>query len=151
MVDHSVAQLDTTAVGQVGRTGFVVIEGVESQDRLSSVLTRFGRVMPQYDGRLAYEVRAEPGFDDRAYSKSQNEIRAHTEAPGWQPPPKYLALWCHVQACGGGGETCLADVKAYLGGLGAATVRQLRSRAVAWGGTNTSGAGTAGVGAPILM
>lgn len=151
MGDHSVAHLDTTAVEQVGRTGFVVIDGVESPDRLRSVLTGFGRVMPQYDGRLTYEVRAEPGFDDRAYSKSQNEIRAHTEAPGWQPPPKYLALWCHVQARGGGGETCLADVKAYLRALDTATVRQLRSRTVAWGGTNTSGTGSAGVVAPILM
>ncbi len=139
-----------SAVDQVRQTGFVVIDGVENQEDLSSVLTHFGRVMPQYDGNLAYEVRAEPGFDDRAYSKSQNEIRAHTEAPGWQSPPKYLALWCHVHARGEGGETCLADVKAYLRGLDPAAVERLRSRDIAWGGTNTSGTGSAGLVAPIL-
>ena len=139
-----------SAVDQVRRTGFVVVDGVENHEDLNSVLRHFGRVMPQYDGNLAYEVRAEPGFDDRAYSKSRNEIRPHTEAPGWQPPPKYLALWCHIQARGGGGETCLGDVKAYLSGLDHATVEQLRSRRIAWSGTNTSGTGSAGVVAPIL-
>ncbi|MER7008085.1 TauD/TfdA family dioxygenase [Dactylosporangium sp. NPDC000555] len=139
-----------SAVDQVRQIGFVVINGVENQEALGRTLESFGRMMPQYDGNLTYEVRAEPGFDDRAYSKSQNEIRAHTEAPGWQPPPKYLALWCHVQARGGGGETCLADVKSYLRGLDRATVKRLRSWDIAWGGANMSGRGSAGVVAPML-
>ncbi|WP_158674547.1 TauD/TfdA family dioxygenase [Streptomyces hoynatensis] len=138
------------AVDEVRKTGFTVIEGVEDQEDLDSVIAAFGHAIPQYDGSLAYEVRAEPGFEGRAYSKSQNEIRAHTEAPGWQPPPSYLALWCHTQARGAGGETCLADVKRYVTNLDPSLVERLRSRDIQWSGTNTSGTGSAGTLAPIL-
>lgn len=138
------------AVEQVRESGFAVIEGVENQEDVDTLIARFGRVMPQYDGSLAYEVKAEPGFDGRAYSKSQNEIRAHTEAPGWQPPPNYLGLWCHVQARGAGGETCLADVRDYLKNLDSSVVEKLRHREIKWGGTNVSGTGSVGVAAPIL-
>ncbi|MBV8994028.1 MAG: TauD/TfdA family dioxygenase [Pseudonocardiales bacterium] len=139
-----------SVVDQVRETGFVVIQGVETQDDLNSWIAHFGRVMPQYDGSLAYEVRVESGFDDRAYSKSQNEIRAHTEAPGWQSPPKFLALWCHIQAQGAGGETCLADMKDYLKRLDPTVVERLRSWNIRWSGTNASGTGSAGAVAPIL-
>ncbi|MEU4471897.1 TauD/TfdA family dioxygenase [Micromonospora sp. NPDC023888] len=137
-------------IDQVRRDGFLVIDDVESHEDVSSALIEFGRMMPQYDGNLTYEVKAQLGFDDRAYSKSRNEIRAHTEAPGWNPPPKYLALWCRVQARGEGGETCLADVRAYLKGFEPPVVERLRSHDIAWGGTNTSGTGSAGVVAPML-
>jgi alpha-ketoglutarate-dependent taurine dioxygenase len=38
-----------------------------------------------------------------------NALGAHTEAPGFMPPPKYLALYCHRQARCGHGQTLLAD------------------------------------------
>lgn len=138
------------AHNQVQQDGFAVVEQITQQSELDAVLARFGRTVPQYDGKLAYEVKAEPGFDDRAYSKSQNEIRAHTEAPGWQPPPSYLALWCHVQAQGSGGETCLADLVRYLTRLDPTVVEKLHSCELRWAGTNTSGTGSAGTIAPIL-
>jgi hypothetical protein len=105
--------------------------------------------MPQYDGSLVYEVKSEAGFEHLSFSKSQNEIRAHTEAPGWDPPPRYLALWCHVQA-ETGGETCLADVNDYLRRPDPGVVERLCSTDIRWAGSNTSGTGSSGVVAPIL-
>ena len=49
------------------------------------------------------------GFDDVPYSQSMNGLGAHTEAPAYDPPPRYLALLCHRQARCGKGQTLLAD------------------------------------------
>ncbi len=72
-------------------------------------LERLGRIVPQYDGRESFEVTYVRGFDDAPYSQSMNGLGAHTEAPGYEPPPRYLALWCHRQARCGKGQTLLAD------------------------------------------
>ncbi|ADI04934.1 branched-chain-amino-acid transaminase [Streptomyces bingchenggensis BCW-1] len=75
------------------------------------LLQDLGRFVPQYGGTVEHEVVYRPGNDGRAYSQSRNAIRPHTEAPGWHPSPRHLALYCHRQARCGGGHTDLLDWK----------------------------------------
>lgn len=75
----------------------------------AETLRRIGPLIPQYNGNVAFDVTYKKGFDDAPYSQSMNGLGAHTEAPGYEPPPKYLALYCHRQARCGSGHTLLAD------------------------------------------
>lgn len=104
--DHAFASLD--------RDGYVVIEGIGSQDAAESFVRGIGELIPQYSGSLTHHVTYRPGHDHLAYSQSTNTILAHTEAPGWEPSPAYLALYCHRQARCGGGHTDLLDIRAVL-------------------------------------
>lgn len=97
--------------------GWTVFEQVGGRDGAEAILAGLGEVAPQYGGRLRHEVRYRPGFDDIQYSQSANAITPHTEAPGLDPPPRYLALHCHRQARCGGGHTVLADGLAFLAEL----------------------------------
>lgn len=72
-------------------------------------LGRIGEIVPQYNGQITFDVTYKKGFEDAPYSQSMNGLGAHTEAPGYEPPPKYLALYCHRQARCGKGQTLLAD------------------------------------------
>ena len=129
--------------------GYTLIDGVDTSEQAEELLLRFGDIVPQYDGNLRYEVKAAPQFQSRSYSKSSNTILAHTEAPGWAPPPHYLALHCHVQATCGAGHTDLADCRAFLATLDPELAEVARTQDVAWLGHNASGVGTGGVRAPI--
>lgn len=100
-----------TVSGQLADRGYVVIEGIGGLPAAEELLVDLGTVMPQYDGEARHEVRYRPGFDDRSYSQSTNTIKAHTEAPGWDPSPAWLALYCHRQARCGGGHTDLLDFR----------------------------------------
>lgn len=94
--------------------GYVLIEENGGQRHAIAVLQQLGRLIPQYNGALEHEVRYCPGFDNKAYSQSNNTILAHTEAPGWEPSPQYLALYCHHQAECGGGHTDILDINHLL-------------------------------------
>ncbi|GAA1566338.1 hypothetical protein GCM10009827_105010 [Dactylosporangium maewongense] len=94
--------------------GFAVLGPVDGVEHATALLGRLGVLVGQYDGNLTHEVTYRPGNEGRAYSQSVNTIRAHTEAPGWRPSPKYLALYCHRQARCGGGDTDLLDVETLL-------------------------------------
>lgn len=102
---HTVEQ----ATDMLQQIGWAVLSAGMVADQPEPLLTHFGRTVPQYDGNLRWEVRASPGFEKVPYSQSSNGIGAHTEAPVFSPPPRYLALHCHQQARCGGGETMLAD------------------------------------------
>lgn len=91
------------------RQGWAVLSAAFVGDDPAQVLERFGRLVPQYNGQITFEVTYQPGYDDAPYSQSMNGLGAHTEAPGFEPPPKYLALHCHRQARCGKGQTLLAD------------------------------------------
>lgn len=80
-------------------------------------LAHFGRIVPQFGGQDTFEVTLKPGFEKLPFSQSKNEIGPHTEAPVYDPPPKYLALHCHRQAKCGGGQTLLADGLAFYQSL----------------------------------
>jgi hypothetical protein len=99
--------------------GYVVVPGVGNVAAAEELVRSVGDLIPQYNGHLTHDVTYRPGNDHKAYSQSANTILAHTEAPGWQPSPAYLALFCHRQARCGGGHTDLLDVRKLVGALDA--------------------------------
>ena len=110
------------------RDGFVVIDGLDPGPEVERRLRDYGDLLPQYDGQIAFEVKPLPGFESYRFSQSLNPIGPHTEAPVQDPPPKYLALYCHRQATCGGGQTLLSDGYAFLDTLDAS----LRQVAESW-------------------
>lgn len=102
--------------------GYVVIPDVGNLGAAEAMVRSVGELIPQYQGTLAHEVTYRPGNDHRAYSQSANTILAHTEAPGWNPSPAYLALFCHRQARCGGGRTDLLDARKLLAALDPAEI-----------------------------
>lgn len=91
--------------------GFTLITHVPSQASAKCILEEFGDLIPQYNGLLEYDVKAESGFENFQYTKSTNYISPHTEAPDYSIPPKFLALYCINQAKCGGGKTSICDTK----------------------------------------
>lgn len=89
--------------------GWTILSRDLLRDGPRPALAHFGRVVPQFNGEETYEVTLKPGFEKLPFSQSRNSIGPHTEAPVYDPPPKYLALHCHRQAQCGGGQTLLAD------------------------------------------
>ena len=102
---------------QLDQWGYVVVHDVANRAAAEELVGSVGDLIPQYNGRLTHEVTYRPGNDHRAYSQSANTILAHTEAPGWNPSPAYLALFCHRQARCGGGHTDLLDVRRLVDAL----------------------------------
>lgn len=94
-----------------------MVEGVRARAECERLLRELGGLLPQYGGKLRHSVRFRPGFDDLQYSQSANAITPHTEAPGEDPPPRFIALHCHRQARCGGGHTTLADGYEFLRSL----------------------------------
>lgn len=97
------------AVTVLGSQGWVVLAPQLLVKGVRRALLHFGEIAPQYDGKETWEVMVRPGFESLPYSQSSNGIGAHTEAPVFAMPPKYLALHCLRQAKCGGGHTMLAD------------------------------------------
>lgn len=95
------------------RQGWVILapELIDPIPRLT--VERFGRILPQYDGSLHWDVTPKAGFEALPYSQGRQGIGAHTEAPALQLPPRYLVLHCQQQARCGGGHTLLADGLAF--------------------------------------
>ena len=89
--------------------GWTILPPALLRDGARPALAHFGRIVPQFHGMETFEVTLKPGFEKLPFSQSKNEIGPHTEAPVYDPPPKYLALHCHRQARCGGGQTLLAD------------------------------------------
>ncbi|MFE4856725.1 TauD/TfdA family dioxygenase [Streptomyces sp. NPDC056670] len=130
--------------------GYTLLEGFTTDEEAAEALRDLGTLIPQYDGQLRYQVKAAPGFEDRRYSKSTNTILVHTEAPGWNPPPRYLALHCRVQAKCGSGQTELADAYAFAASLSQAEREVVHGESIDWVGHNTGGTGTTGVRRPVV-
>lgn len=105
------AACDTVEQAQsmLAMAGWAVLSPGLMPNGARAALAHFGRILPQYNEQDTWEVRAKPGFEQVPYSQSSNGIGPHTEAPVMDPPPKYLALYCHRQARCGGGHTRLAD------------------------------------------
>lgn len=114
--------------------GYAVVEGLAGQPAAIELMQDIGRFVPQYTGAVEHEVVYRPGNDGRAYSQSRNTIRCHTEAPGWRPSPRHLALYCHRQARCGGGHTDLLDLKALEKLLGPAERALLTDPRIAFPG-----------------
>ncbi len=119
---HVVSAGVGTVEGRLDRSrleedGYVVVHDVPDRTAAAEVVGSLGDLVPQYNGLLTHEVTHRPGNDHRAYSQSANTILAHTEAPGWDPSPAYLALFCHRQARCGGGHTDLLDIRRLVDAL----------------------------------
>jgi alpha-ketoglutarate-dependent taurine dioxygenase len=97
--------------------GWTILPRDLLRDGPRPALAHFGRIIPQFNGEETYEVTLKPGFEKLPFSQSKNAIGPHTEAPVYDPPPKYLALHCHRQAGCGGGPTLLADGFAFYESL----------------------------------
>lgn len=117
--ERTSASLSHASQRQLDQWGYVVVPDVGSVAAAEEIVRSVGDLIPQYHGGLSHEVTYRPGNDHRAYSQSANTILAHTEAPGWNPSPAYLALYCHRQARCGGGHTDLLDVRKLVGALDA--------------------------------
>lgn len=137
-------------VHELEEQGYTLLYGIRTDHGAAYTLGRFGGLVPQYDGALRYQVKATPGFEGHRYSKSANTIAVHTEAPGWDPPPRYLALHCRVQAGCGSGHTELADAGAFVATLDDAARAALYSEPIDWVGRNMSGGGGMGVRRPVV-
>lgn len=131
-----------TGYQELTERGWTVIEPSQFKVDVPTTLELFGHVMPQFGGQTTFEITFKPGFDDLPYSQSKNGIGPHTEAPVYDPPPRYLALHCHRQATCGGGHTSLADGYAFLKSLEEQhpELRQwIDQNKVEFGATNTPG------------
>lgn len=103
--------LESSVRSALDADGYAVVALPGGQRDAIELLQDIGRFIPQYTGTVEHEVVYRPGNDGRAYSQSRNTIRAHTEAPGLDPSPRHLALYCHQQARCGGGHTDLLDLR----------------------------------------
>lgn len=100
-------------------SGYSLVVGLGGQSNAISLMQSLGNFIKQYNGAVEHDVTYKPGFDDKAYSQSINSIHAHTEAPGWNPGPRFLALYCKQQARCGGGYTDLLDYEDVIAELDA--------------------------------
>jgi alpha-ketoglutarate-dependent taurine dioxygenase len=130
---HSDVQLHEK---ELAEQGYTLIEGI-SDDDAEAVLKEFGRLTPQYNGQIRYDVRASDEFEKRAFSKSVNGIPWHIDAPSWSPPPVRMALHCRVQAECGAGHTELVDMRPFFASLDEADRAALYERPLPWIDRNT--------------
>ncbi|MCG0064373.1 TauD/TfdA family dioxygenase [Streptomyces tricolor] len=147
---HPAAGRLASGPDRLEQDGYVVVERLGGQRHAIELLQRIGRFLPQYTGTVEHEVVHRPGHEGRAYSQSRNTIQAHTEAPGWDPSPRYLALYCHRQARCGGGHTDLLDLHTLLKLLGAEDRALLTGTAVAFPGPDADREGHRPVTVPML-
>ncbi|NWA01366.1 TauD/TfdA family dioxygenase [Pseudomonas gingeri] len=124
---------------ELAEQGWTLLQPGELSTDLYETLAPFGRVIPQFNGLDTFEVTLKPGFDDLPYSQSMNGIGPHTEAPVYDPPPRYLVLHCHRQATCGGGHTQLADGLAFLKTLPADLQAWIEGNPVAFNATAKPG------------
>lgn len=112
---------------ELEKNGYVLVQPVANQAAAEKFIRNIGDIIPQYNGLLAHDVTYRQQNDNRSYSQSSNTIHAHTEAPGWNPSPAYLALFCHRQARCGGGHTHLLDIRRLVTALDYADLTLLTS------------------------
>lgn len=116
ILEETASTLDTHKA-QAQERGWTILQPELLLDGVPAALAHFGSIIPQFNGLDTFEVTYKPGFESVPYSQSKNSIGPHTEAPVYDPPPKYLALHCHRQAKCGGGQTLLADGFAFYRSL----------------------------------
>ncbi|MCK7623753.1 TauD/TfdA family dioxygenase [Streptomyces sp. RS10V-4] len=117
---------------KLGAEGYAVVAGPLTSGEVTAVLAELGDLVPQTTGELAYDIRAHAGFAHVRDTRSPHALRPHTEAPGQDVPPRYLALHCRVQATCGGGQTLLADAPRFLATLDEDLHRLAHSHPVHW-------------------
>ncbi|GAB2625803.1 hypothetical protein GCM10027168_66930 [Streptomyces capparidis] len=130
---QALAEISATARKTLDEFGYVYLCDVPAEFDHPSFLSGFGEFMPQYDGKLVWDLTPEPDMDDVYHSRNTRALVPHTEAyeyPG--PPPRYLALWCVRPAQGPGGETTLADGREWLGTFTTEELDHMRTHPYEW-------------------
>jgi len=126
------------------RDGYLYVDLPEGADHVAFA-QRFGALMPQYDGKEIWSIKADPKFDNHYHSLNTKKLNPHTECYEYAgTPPRYLALWCIETASCGGGQTTLADAYAFVAGLPENEreyVRSKKFRYVSSSGIQASGLG----------
>ncbi|MFI5776825.1 TauD/TfdA family dioxygenase [Nocardia sp. NPDC051570] len=122
---------------ELATRGYALTPGPLTPDEAVDLASRLGTLIPQTTGELAYEIVALPGFGKSLDTHCPHilrpqTLRPHTEAPGLNPPPRYLAVHCRVQATCGGGRTMLADAHAFVAGLSRLAQRMVHERDMHW-------------------
>lgn len=131
---------------EIVQRGYTLLEDIVTDDDAEIALKPFGVLIPQYNGLLRHEVKADTEHDKRAYSKSINGIPWHVDAPSWDPPPSRMALHCRRQATCGAGHTLLVDMRPFIAGLSEEDRRAMYELPLPWLDRNTQ----TGVDRPIV-
>ncbi|MDV7353548.1 TauD/TfdA family dioxygenase [Rhodococcus oxybenzonivorans] len=154
VAESSKARVDRLEGRTLEEDGYVLVRDVADRADAAEVVRSLGNLVPQYNGHLTHDVTYRPGNDHRAYSQSANTILAHTEAPGWDPSPAYLALFCHRQAHCGGGHTDLLDVRHLVEALEPAELALMTDAELVFpgpdGGVQTTMLGSDATGRTVL-
>lgn len=109
--------------------GYVYMDQVPDSFDHVAFCTRFGPLMPQYNGDLIFSIKAEDRYDHLNHPLTTNALLPHTDGYEYEEtPPRYLALWCLVPPSDGGGRTTLADLYAFTSALSEDNRRQLATR-----------------------
>jgi alpha-ketoglutarate-dependent taurine dioxygenase len=127
-----VSEISAEIVHELALHGYALTAGPLSDQDAVDLAGRLGTLVPQTTGELAYDVMAHPGFEKMRDTRSFHTLRPHTEAPGQNPPPRYLALHCKVQATCGGGQTMLADSHRFVAGLSGSDQHLVHERELYW-------------------
>lgn len=115
------------------RHGYVFMCNVPGVFDPVAFCRRLGNFVPQYTGVLVGDVTPEPGMDEFYHAGNTRPLYPHSEGYDFEGlPPRYLALWCETPSTGAGGETTLADARAWTETLTEEDRAYLRQRLFAW-------------------
>lgn len=115
------------------RHGYVFMCNVPDTFDPVAFCKRLGNFVPQYTGVLVGDVTPEPGMEEFYHAGNTKPLYPHSEGYDFEGlPPRYLALWCETPNTGAGGETTLADARAWTETLTEADRAYLRERVFAW-------------------
>lgn len=106
---------------QLKRDGYLFLADLPEGFDHFYFVQEFGKLMPQYDGRIVWAIEPKVEFDEHYHSLNTKKLSPHTECyeyPGM--PPKFLSLWCKQPAECGGGQTTLLDVRPFIDELAGA-------------------------------
>ncbi|MCU0681142.1 MAG: TauD/TfdA family dioxygenase [Polyangiaceae bacterium] len=113
---------------QLARDGYLYLEDLPEGIDHYALAQTFGRLLPQYDGRYLWSIKADPQFDNLYHSLNTKKLSPHTECYEFEGlPPRYLALWCVRPASCGGGLTTLFDALAFFRSLSPEVRRRAES------------------------
>ncbi|MEU7411031.1 TauD/TfdA family dioxygenase [Streptomyces sp. NPDC042638] len=119
--------------GLMERHGYVFMCNVPDTFDPVAFCKRLGDFVPQYTGVLVGDVTPEPGMEEFYHAGNTKPLYPHSEGYDFEGlPPRYLALWCERPNTGAGGETTLADARAWSETLGEADRAYLCERVFAW-------------------
>lgn len=119
------------------RNGYVYLNEIPDGFDHLAFLCQFGALMPQYDGELVWSVKSQKRFENMYHSLNTRSLMPHTECYEFPDvAPRFLGLWCLVQASDSGGQTTLADSKPFLETLTGQELEQLSGRRYAFCSAN---------------